>query len=56
MISHQSFDNRGTGRDFAPIPSYTQSSVSNASWVNVTLTKTDSNGTRAQVLIIAAKR
>ena len=42
--------------EFAPIPSYSQSTTSNASWVNITLTKTDSNGTRAQVLIIAAKR
>jgi hypothetical protein len=48
-------DNRGTGRDFAPIPSYTQSSVSNASWVNVTLTKTDSDGSTTQVFFLAKK-
>jgi hypothetical protein len=48
-------DNRGTGRDFAAIPNYIQSSVSNASWVNVTLTKTDSNGSKTQVFFIAKK-
>jgi hypothetical protein len=48
-------DNRGTGRDFAPIPSYSQTKVSNDSWVNVTLTKVDSDGSKTQVLILAAK-
>jgi hypothetical protein len=48
-------DNRGTGRDFAPIPNYKQSSVSNASWVNVTLTKTDSDGSTTQVFFLAKK-
>jgi hypothetical protein len=48
-------DDRGTGRDFTPIPNYIQSSVSNASWVNVTLTKTDSNGSKTQVFFIAKK-
>ncbi len=41
--------------DFAPISSYTQSSVSNASWVNVTLTKTDSDGSKTQVFFLAKK-
>lgn len=48
-------DNRETGRDFAPIPSYKQSSVSNASWVNVTLTRTDSDGSKSQVFFLAKK-
>jgi hypothetical protein len=42
--------------DFAPIPSYSQTKVANDSWVNITLTKVDSDGSRSQVLIIAAKR
>jgi hypothetical protein len=41
--------------DFTPIPSYTQSSVSNASWVNVTLTKTDPDGSKTQVFFLAKK-
>jgi hypothetical protein len=42
-------------QDFAPIPSYSQTKVTNASWVNITLTKVDSDGSKSQVLILAAK-
>jgi hypothetical protein len=42
--------------DFAPVPNYSQSTVSNAAWVNITLIRTDADGSRSQVLIIAAKR
>lgn len=42
--------------DFAPIPSYSQTRVANASWVNVTLTRIDGDGSKSQVLIIAAKK
>jgi hypothetical protein len=44
-----------TNPEFAPIPSYTQSSVSNASWVNVTLTKIDPDGSTTQVFFLAKK-
>jgi hypothetical protein len=42
--------------DFAPIPSYTQTKVANTSWVNITLTRVDADGTRSQVLIIGSKK
>ncbi len=42
-------------QDFQPLPSYTQTKVTNDSWVNITLTKIDSDGSKSQVLIIAAK-
>jgi hypothetical protein len=41
--------------DFAPIPSYSQTKVANESWVNITLTKVHSDGSKSQVLILAAK-
>lgn len=41
--------------EFAPIPSYSQTKISNHTWVNITLTKTDSDGSKSQVLILAAK-
>jgi hypothetical protein len=41
--------------DFAPIPSYTQTKIANDSWINITLTKLDSDGSKSQVLILAAK-
>jgi hypothetical protein len=42
--------------DFAPIPSYSQTKVANASWVNITLTRVDGDGSRSQVLIIGSKK
>lgn len=42
-------------QDFQPLPEYTQSSKSNETWVNITLTKTDSDGSRTQVSFIAKK-
>jgi hypothetical protein len=44
-----------TNPDFPPLPSYSQSSVSNASWVNVTLTTTHSDGSKSQVFFLAKK-
>jgi hypothetical protein len=41
--------------EFAPIPSYSQTKISNDSWVNITLIKVDSDGSKSQVLILAAK-
>lgn len=42
-------------QDFQPLPEYSQSQASNATWVNVTLTRTDVDGSRTQVLFIAKK-
>jgi hypothetical protein len=42
--------------DFAPIPSYSQTKVANDSWVNITLTRVDADGSRSQVLIIGSKK
>jgi hypothetical protein len=42
--------------DFTPVPSYSQTKVANESWVNITLTRVDADGSRSQVLIIAAKK
>lgn len=42
-------------QDFQPLPTYTQTTTKNESWVNVTLTKTDSDGTVTQTFFIAKK-
>jgi hypothetical protein len=42
--------------DFAPLPQYTETSTSNGSWVNVTVTKTESDGSTTQVSNIVAKK
>jgi hypothetical protein len=42
--------------DFAPLPTYTETSTSNSSWVNVTLTKTELDGTKTQVSAIVSKK
>jgi hypothetical protein len=44
-----------TDTEFPAIPSYTQSITQNQSWINITLTKVDSDGSKSQVLILAAK-
>jgi hypothetical protein len=41
--------------EFAPVPNYSQTKIANNSWVNITLTKIDSDGSKSQVLILAAK-
>lgn len=43
-------------QDFQPLPEYSQTSVSNATYTNVTTTRTDSDGTVTQVLQIISKR
>jgi hypothetical protein len=45
-----------TDKDFQPLPSYTQTTTKNDFWVNVTLTKTDSDGTVTQTSSIISKR
>jgi hypothetical protein len=42
-------------QDFHPLPQYSQSTTQNQSWVNVTLTKTDSDGSTTQVFFLAKK-
>ena len=42
-------------QDFQAQPSYEQTTKSNETWVNVTLTKTDPDGSRTQVSFIAKK-
>ena len=41
--------------DFAPLPTYTQTTIKNESWVNVTVIRTDPDGSKSQVLAIAPK-
>jgi hypothetical protein len=41
--------------DFAPQPTYTQATTQNETWVNVTLTKTESDGSKSQTFFIAKK-
>lgn len=63
MILHSESDNRGGGRvsttseqDFQPLPQYTQTRTSNESWVNVTTTRTDPDGSTTQSLQIISKK
>jgi hypothetical protein len=42
--------------DFQPLPTYKETSISNSNWVNVTLTKTESDGTTTQVSNIVSKK
>lgn len=41
--------------DFAPTPTYNQTTVRNKSWINVTLTATHSDGSKSQVFFLARK-
>jgi hypothetical protein len=63
MILHSESDNRGGGRvntsygrDFEPLPQFTQTRTSNDHWVNVTTTRTDPDGSTSQSFQIIAKR
>jgi hypothetical protein len=42
--------------DFQPLPQYEETSTSNQSWVNVTVTKTDSDGNVSQTSTIVSKK
>ena len=42
-------------QDFAPLPTYNETRNSNGAWVQVTLTKTEPDGTRTQTIAIATK-
>ena len=44
-----------TDKDFQPLPQYSQSTIENSSWVNVTLTTTHSDGSKSQVFFLAKK-
>lgn len=43
-------------KDFAPLPTYSQVKTSNETWVNVTTTRVDTDGTVTQSLQIISKR
>ena len=43
-------------QDFAPLPTYQETSTSNQSWVNVTVTKTDGDGNVSQTSTIMSKK
>ncbi|HEY9893086.1 MAG TPA: hypothetical protein V6D37_15015 [Candidatus Sericytochromatia bacterium] len=43
-------------QDFAPLPTYKETSASNQSWVNVTVIKTDSDGSTTQISNIVSKK
>jgi hypothetical protein len=42
--------------DFPPLPTYSQSKTANEAWVNVTTTRTDSDGTVTQTSAFISKR
>jgi hypothetical protein len=42
-------------QDFQPLPQYTQTTTQNQSWVNVTLKRSDPDGSVSQVFFIAKK-
>jgi hypothetical protein len=42
-------------QDFQPLPQYTETTIQNASWVNVTLARTNSDGSISQTFFIAKK-
>ncbi len=42
-------------QDFQPLSTYSQTTVKNESWVNVTLTTEHSDGSKSQVFFIAKK-
>lgn len=63
MILHSENDNRGGGRmsttseeDFQPLPEYSQTRISNATYTNVTTIRHDPDGSVSQSLQIIAKR
>jgi hypothetical protein len=43
-------------QDFQPLPIYTETSTSNSSWVNVTVTKTEFDGSTTQVINLVPKK
>ncbi|NEQ65381.1 MAG: hypothetical protein F6K21_07770 [Symploca sp. SIO2D2] len=45
-----------TVQDFAPLPTYRQTTNSNTTWIAVTTVKTDPNGSTTQHLKIISKR
>jgi len=43
-------------QDFAPLPTYKETTIANQSYVNLTITKTESDGTKTQTSIIVSKK
>jgi hypothetical protein len=46
----------GKTEDFAPLPTYKETTIANQSYVNVTLTRVDPDGSTTQTLIIVSKK
>ncbi len=42
-------------QDFQPLPTYSQTTTQNESWVNVTLVTEHTDGSKSQVFFIAKK-
>jgi hypothetical protein len=42
-------------QDFQPLPTYTQTTTQNESWVNVTITRDNGDGSKSQVSFIEKK-
>jgi hypothetical protein len=55
MIHQLTWMQAMTNPDFPPLPSYSQTTTQNESWVNVTLTTTHSDGSKSQVFFLAKK-
>ncbi|NEP13933.1 MAG: hypothetical protein F6K14_27775 [Symploca sp. SIO2C1] len=45
-----------TAQDFAPLPQYSQTKTSNQTWVNVTTTRTDPDGSTTHHSQIISKQ
>ncbi|MBD2016087.1 hypothetical protein H6F96_19205 [Microcoleus sp. FACHB-53] len=45
-----------SNQGFQPLPQFTQTTTSNDHWVNVTTTRTDSDGTVSQSIQIISKK
>jgi len=42
--------------DFAPLPTYVETTIANQSYVNVTLTRVDPDGSKTQTSTIVSKK
>jgi hypothetical protein len=46
----------GKTEDFARLPTYVETTIANQSYINVTLTRVDPDGSKTQTLIIVSKK
>ena len=49
-------DRTSTAEEFTPLPTYSQTRTSNATYTNVTTTRTDADGSTTQTSVIVSKR